>query len=254
MELCYMCERPACSKEHVPPRCIFPEEKDVPGEDFRKNLITVPSCEFHNFAKSRDDEFLMISLAGIIGNNSIGFRHKFSKVNRAIRRNSKILLNDVFVGRKKFMLVEYEENKFIDCIWGTPNYARLNRCFDHVVRGLYFHHFGRRFQGKVKMIFGYLAIQDVGARNFHQFIKDKAEMELAGKEKFGDNSDVFYYQISDTDQFGLSMMRLCFYGGVNIYVALMPESATVPKNFAFEIMNRGIKTVFRLGDKEYEIN
>ncbi|WP_298375001.1 hypothetical protein [Azospirillum sp.] len=254
MELCYMCERPASSREHVPPRCIFPEEKDMPGESFRNNLITVPSCDIHNSAKSKDDEFLMISLAGIIGNNSIGFRHKFSKVNRAIRRNSKILLNEVFVGDKEFSLIEYEENKFFTCIWGTPNHERLNLCFDRIVRGLYLHHSGHRFQGKMRIVLGYLAIKDESKRNFHQFIKDKSEMELEGKEKFGFNADVFHYQISDTDQFGLSMFRLCFYGGLNIYVSLIPENTTLPKSFAFELMNRGIKTVFRLGDKEYEVN
>src|SRR4051812_40697399 len=78
-ETCYMCAELATSREHVPPKCISPEQKDV-GRDFRENLITVPSCREHNGRKSRDDEFLLVCLAGIIGNNSIGYRHKFSKV------------------------------------------------------------------------------------------------------------------------------------------------------------------------------
>lgn len=54
-----MCDRLACSREHVPPRNLFPKEKDIRRENYRKNLITVPSCELHNAAKSHDDEFLM---------------------------------------------------------------------------------------------------------------------------------------------------------------------------------------------------
>ena len=53
---CYYCGEPAMSEEHVPPKCLFPEQKDT-GKDYRKNLITVPSCDKHNAGKSCDDEF-----------------------------------------------------------------------------------------------------------------------------------------------------------------------------------------------------
>ena len=56
---CYMCTSAATSVEHVPPRCLFPEQKDLPiGVDLRKQLITVPSCDIHNSRKSKDDEYL----------------------------------------------------------------------------------------------------------------------------------------------------------------------------------------------------
>ena len=53
-----MCDRNAVSSEHVPPKNLFPEQKDV-GKDYRQYLITVPSCEIHNNHKSKDDEFLI---------------------------------------------------------------------------------------------------------------------------------------------------------------------------------------------------
>lgn len=60
---CYMCEATATSVEHVPPRCLFPEQKDLPsGVNLRKQLITVPSCEAHNTSKSKDDEYLLYAL------------------------------------------------------------------------------------------------------------------------------------------------------------------------------------------------
>lgn len=186
-----MCDRLASSREHVPPRNLFPESKDTSGENFRLNLITVPSCDLHNSAKSHDDEFLMVSLAGIIGNNSIGYRHRFGKVERAIRRTSNRLLDKVLTKKSQVFVVEIAENKFLDVIWGTPDAERLNRCFDQITRGLYFHHFNTPLLGAVRIHLGYLHHQDASARNFSSFIKRKTEIELAGKERYGENPQIF---------------------------------------------------------------
>ncbi len=54
-QYCYWCGEPATSKEHVPPKCLFPEDKDIKpilNETFREHLITVPSCDKHNLSKS----------------------------------------------------------------------------------------------------------------------------------------------------------------------------------------------------------
>src|SRR5437588_3137057 len=49
---CYCCDRPKTSREHVPPLCFFPDEKDKKGAPkYRKNLIRVPSCDQHNMHK-----------------------------------------------------------------------------------------------------------------------------------------------------------------------------------------------------------
>lgn len=87
----------ATSREHVPPKNLFPEARDFPGRDFRQQLITVPSCDIHNLAKSQDDEFLMVCLAGLVGNNSIGYRHNMGKVDRTVRRSAGRLLHKIFV-------------------------------------------------------------------------------------------------------------------------------------------------------------
>ncbi len=83
-KICYKCGAPASSKEHVPPKCLFPEEKDINTSFFRHNLITVPSCDQHNSVKSKDDEFLLACITGIVGNNVIGFIHNLTKVKRVL--------------------------------------------------------------------------------------------------------------------------------------------------------------------------
>src|SRR5438876_341492 len=96
-----MCSSVATSREHVPPKNLFPEASDIGGKSYRVNLITVPSCDEHNTQKSHDDEFLMVSLAGIIGNNSIGYMHKLGKVDRAIRNSANRLLDRVLIEKKE---------------------------------------------------------------------------------------------------------------------------------------------------------
>jgi len=253
METCYMCDRPATSREHVPPKCLFPDKRDIGRKNFRKNLITVPSCKLHNSEKSSDDEFLMVSIAGIVGNNSIGLTHNLTKVRRAIKRSAYRLLRDIFLEGETY-LIRDDKNKFLDVIWGKPNHIRLNRCFEHIVRGIYHYHFSKRFHGEVKTLLGFLKYDESSAENFSNLIRDKCEVELASKDKIGGNPGVFYYQVSDADQFGLITIRLCFYGGVDVYCAMIPESTQVPRTFVGDLINAGIKTTLVYRDTKYELN
>lgn len=87
-----MCDAPPTSREHVPPKCLFPEEKDLPtGVSLRKNLFKVPSCDSHNSQKSHDDEYFLYVLSTSFQINEIGLNHYRTKVRRAAKRNSSIL-------------------------------------------------------------------------------------------------------------------------------------------------------------------
>jgi hypothetical protein len=52
-----VCGKESVSDDHVPPRMVFPEQKDTGGVDYRKNLATVPACRAHNEAFSADDTY-----------------------------------------------------------------------------------------------------------------------------------------------------------------------------------------------------
>lgn len=250
---CYMCEKIATSKEHVPPKCLFPEKKDIGSNIFRDNLITVPSCDAHNSNKSDNDEFLMVSIAGVVGNNSIGYIHSMGKVSRALRRTSNKLLSKVFLKRRHDKLI-IKNNKFIDVIWGTPDVERLNECFKHIAYGLYFHHFGSKFIGEVKMILGFLTHKETNPNNFKNFIKHRFDVDLRDKPKMGSNKGIFYYQFIDPDENGLIALKLCFYEGVDVYVSFLHKSSDIPYNLGIDLMNRGIKTHISLEGKDYEFN
>ncbi|WP_096698409.1 hypothetical protein [Polaromonas sp. AER18D-145] len=251
---CYACVCTATSREHVPPKNLFPEAKDFQGEDLRQQLITVPSCDIHNLAKSQDDEFLMVCLAGLVGNNSIGYRHNFGKVGRAVRRSAGRLLQKIFIAPQRLYRVELKDNKFVDVLWGSPDVPRLRRCFGQIVRGLLFHDFGRAFEGQVHIHLAFLHLEAGNAKTFNDFLKKRLEMDLVDCPKLGSNPEVFYYQRSEPDEFGLFAYRLRFYGRVEVMAGVLPAASNPPANIIQKFIEGGIKTIVTLGPEEFEFN
>ena len=254
MDSCYACNQKATSHEHVPPRCIFPELKDYPHKNFRKSLVTVPSCDDHNSKKSKDDEFLMVALAGMLGNNSIGYIHSITKVNRALRRTSFRLLDKVFVANRQEFQINIGNNRFINAIAGTPDLERLKKCFEYIARGIYRHHHQRTFFGKVKSIESFLIVKDDSRKQLQRFLLDRARRDILWTEPHGENPDVFCYEIIEPDEFGLELVGLKFYGHIEIYCAMIPEGIDEPNHLGFELMKRGMPVTFTIDEKEYPVH
>lgn len=248
-----MCDSAATSMEHVPPKCLFPEKKDIGSNSYRNNLITVPSCDVHNSLKSQDDEFLMVGIAGIIGNNSIGYVHHMGKVNRAILKSSNKMLEKVYLTKNHYQ-INLEDNKFIDVIIGTPDISRLQECFKRIAYGIYLHHFKHRFIGDIKMVLGFLINKERNPDKFKKFVKHRFDLDLQDKPKLGNNKEVFYYQFIDADKDGLIALKLSFYEGVKVFISFIPESSKLPYNLGIDLMNRGIKTQISLEGVDYEFN
>lgn len=250
---CYMCAKLATSREHVPPRSLFPESRDIPGANLRRDLITVPSCDKHNTAKSHDDEFLMSAIGGGFGGNVVGFMHKLTKLSRAIERTKGLLVERVFKEKKDS--VEFDTESVRHTItWGTPDAERLVRCFNSIAFGLHYSHFGKRFKGRVKPHLTFLIQNDPTPRNFAAFVSHRAEIELRDKPKHGANPDVFYFQVTDKDEHGLFLMRLFFYGRIKVHIAFEPKGASRPFDLGMQLMNDGFTTVIELEGKEYIMN
>jgi hypothetical protein len=196
----------------------------------------------------------MVSLAGIVGNNSVGYMHKLVKVDRAIRNSANRLLEQVLIERKETHRIPLANGDFHEVYWGTPDVARLRKCFEHIAHGLHWHHFRTPFVGHLTILLGYLFHSDHNSRTWVDFIRARAELDLRERPRLGSNQDVFYYQVTEPDEFSLFMMRLVFYGGVNVYVAFTPKDAKPPHNIVMELMAQGIPTIVTLGDKSFEFN
>lgn len=79
------------------------------------------------------------------------------------------------------------------------------------------------------------------------------ERDVEGKPTMGSNPEVFSYQVADPDQHGCYGMRLRFYGGIEVLAAFTPSEAK-PHDLAWMLVDKGITTVFNVGDQRFVFN
>ena len=220
-----MCDAPSTSREHVPPLCIFPESKDLEsGEDLRKDLITVPSCDIHNSKKSKDDELMLFVLTLNIANNILAKRQGFAKILRAVLRNPN-LPNHFFSKSSPVMAVEFQGDA-ISASLAKIDYQRFLRASTHMAHGLYFHHFGRKFKGKCSIFADFmLQYETEGAvkSNYNQHtVAQIVKPHFDQEPQYGNNPTVFSYSVLPPDDNGLIGGRMQFFETSNLYVAYIP--------------------------------
>lgn len=245
---CYRCDRVATSKEHVPPRCLFPEVKDIPVKDFRKNLITVPSCDVHNFQKTMDDEFLLICMASSVQVNEIGYQHFQSKIFRALKRKpTEFFKKQILQNPQRMNMVDLN-GRVTPVIKGQMNISRLYDCFESILYGLYFYQFKTKFKGEIKVVNDFIIPENNNEMNLIKLFDKKFDMDKKATELLGDNPEIFKYQYSEEDEYGLIGVKLTFYGGLNIYAAMKPENAREPFHLGYSLMNEGIRTIVEFPD------
>lgn len=227
-EFCYMCDSPATSREHIPPRCFFPEKKDLPlAIDYRKELITVPSCDTHNLTKSKDDEYLLLMIVSHDENNLAAQRHFSTKIMRVIKRKPHLRrLFGTFAAR------QLPGQKGVSpSLTFTVDKARFDKSLDWVARGLYFHHYHEKWSGELMVVSpDMFAIGGIGAQVATDLIRGLDQLStrhFAGAPQHGAIPDVFYYQTYRERDQGLLLMRLVFYGGFVVLVCHVPLGGPV---------------------------
>jgi hypothetical protein len=95
---------------------------------------------------------------------------------------------------------------------------------------------------------------DHNGAEFQRFVRDKVRIELEHKQRLGENPDVFSFQFTDPDPFGLYLLHTRFYGGLDVFTAMLPEQSKLPFNLGMALMNDGIRTTITLGADEYHFN
>jgi len=221
-QTCYMCEKNSTSVEHVPPRCLFPAKKDLPeGIDLRKQLITVPACDEHNGQKSKNDEYLLYILVMSIPANEVAKNQFLTKIVRAIEKNPKLMTQ--FLNEQKPVVAEDTVTSEIDnTIAVKVDKERLENELIDLTRALYFHHFKEKWLGSINVYPNFLLeLETEYAREINEPIEnmDKLSGELfENKEFYGENPDVFKYQIVDGQKRCHKYIRLYFYNGNRVTV------------------------------------
>jgi hypothetical protein len=223
-----MCDRVATSKEHVPPKCLFPEDKDLPaGVSLRKDLITVPSCDEHNTTKSNDDEYLMYLLCMTISNNSTAFSQFKTKIARAVKRNPKLMQSMQKDGRK--VIAVNNEGVATNTVINHADTDRVQNCFEHIAHALYYHHFGNKFSGDLRFLQDWAVTPDkkqeylVNTKDGLVPVLDFVKQYFAELEHDGKNASVFRYRFEEPDEHGISSVALQFYERTNVFIAYGPN-------------------------------
>ena len=215
---CYWCGKDATSKEHAPPKCLFPQSKDTSDGVTRRNqLITVPSCDTHNGEKSHDDEYLLWVLAMTILNNNVGIGLATSKVIRALQNNSR-LCGEILNTQMNVVAEDIQSGTVENTIAFQLDNARIVSVLEHIARAIYFHHFGNIWKGSVTCFAEFQMALDkedaIQTNQKYEKIRAIADELMTVTEKIGSNPDVLYYQLENRlDDAGLMLLRLTFYEG-----------------------------------------
>ncbi len=132
--LCYLCGKPATTKDHVPPKTLFAPPRP-------HNLITLPCCAECNGAYALDEEYFRNNISMISDHRNA--REIWEATRRSYKRNPKILADidkrilPVKAGPILLPAVRFDA-------------ARTNRVLIKIARGLVCHHTGRKLPQQVK--------------------------------------------------------------------------------------------------------
>lgn len=220
MDKCYRCDAEATTVDHVPPKCLFPEAKDLPdGVDYRKKLITVPACKLHNCDRSKDDEYLLCVLVSSFENNEAARDHFGTKILRLLAKKPKF--EEMLLRNRTPVLLDGEETMAFNIDLG-----RVRTVLESVALGLYFHTFGEEWDYPVSVTPVGLFMQD-GT----EFVRSPMEQKMVaagralfeGAESYGENPDIFYFQIHRELEKQQLVIRMVFYGGFEVIAASSPK-------------------------------
>jgi len=211
-----MCDLEASSREHAPPLCIFPEEKDMgDGTDYRKNLITVPACDEHNLEKSHDDEYLHLIVVNGYFNNPLAQQQFKTKLARAFSRRPALLA--AFHSDNTPVVIDGVETSAV-----TIDRERFDRSIDMLVRALYFHIYARRLLMPLRVHTPLLLdIEGEDADEVNEQVEKfclAVRTYLEPKELYGENIDIFWFKIDHSETKNLVSCHMQFYGGFDIFV------------------------------------
>ncbi|TWR26604.1 hypothetical protein FPZ42_06070 [Mucilaginibacter achroorhodeus] len=214
---CYMCDQPATTVEHVPPKSYFPKNK-------RENLITVPSCTLHNNATSKDDEYVRGIIISSSGNNGTALGLWKDSVRRGYINSPKLFL--------RTFKTRFEDSFLHDRI-------RVDSVMCKIGYGLYYHIYKKVWQSRP-------------APFYNRFLTDDGitdiQFRLTGFEHInynifdGSNPEVFKFQFFEGNINGEfnCYFRLIFYEGFEVTIMPVVDNSKGAK-LHIDLKNRFIR-------------
>jgi len=129
MARCYRCGEKATSREHYPPKALFPKNSKL-------QLKTVPSCFLHNSARSNDDQYFLAHIAIHCSREGNLARDTFvNKVLPQVRQS----------GGYAAVLIDGSETLGDGTRAYRVDVERIDRVLDSICHATFYAHFRKRF-------------------------------------------------------------------------------------------------------------
>jgi hypothetical protein len=205
-QTCYMCDRPATSREHSPPYSFFPDDRRV-------NLITVPSCETHNNRNSKDVEYVRNLITSDLHVNEVGLA-MFQKARRSYERSPKLFRNTF--ARVRFVRVCGRETAV-----NQINLTRFKRVIRAIAYALYFHDFGVKFPRRWNVYNATMVSQNEGFYDRPDMVNPYLRQlfrQAPAAQRDTNQPEVFRYGVNRGELPHEVFYRLLFYAGADVYV------------------------------------
>jgi len=209
---CYWCGKPALTREHVPPRCFFPNET-IDGKKWDK-LITVRACAEHNNAKGQFDEYLRNRV--VIASKTIRAQENINSALKSILRNDPGF-NEISFDGDEIRFLIHDEN--------------IGFAIESIARALFYCEFDECFSGYCDIYYGgYNGECRIAQKN-----KEIIDYYLIESQKWassvqGGHPDVFTYRFGPDDGQGNTPLVLCFYETLHVVVILSDEKHRTLRN------------------------
>ncbi len=202
--ICYACDEPATTKEHAPPLSFFPEEHAV-------NLVTVPSCDLHNNAKSMDAEYTRNVISALLGVSPVGERHFVDKGVRS-PEHAPALLHTTFSDIRPVKVAGHEVG--VD----TIDANRVKNVMRACLTALHYRETGEKVSTWEVVLpnLGFLAATLKEVRLWREAIS--AFWLIPCHSRSMDSPVVFEYAVGKIERGHVYRMR--FYGGFNVFGAM----------------------------------
>lgn len=217
VKTCYMCDKPATSREHAPPKCLFPkEEHSLSGENRRRGMITVPSCDEHNGDKSADDSYLMQILPMSIGLNEVAEFYFKSKVSSLVEKDKKFLkrLNDTAI---PVTVHDTETDTFTRTVMFKADHKRILGALNMNARAIYFYHHQTKLNAPFKTFVNFSLIEGspkLNDLNHAVFTATDGMLNDVCAVRHGQNPEVFFYRTHREGD--VELLELTFYGSSKV--------------------------------------
>jgi hypothetical protein len=210
-----MCDDLATTKEHVPPKCLFPEKKDLKdiSLDLRKALIKVPSCVNHNCKKSGDDEYLFNILSMTIQTGKYGLLNFESKIIRSWTRKDRIpkLKEKLLSTARTVKIKDSASEDIYETLEITVDRERLKEVLKCCALGLYYYEFGKRYKGLIYSIPLFSPIHDKNWIEQQNQMEDYYSNKFKNIKRKDDNPEIFQYAFYQDNFNNMLVVQMWFY-------------------------------------------